>query len=435
MLLLLASCYFYMAFIPIFILILLFTIMLDYSMGILMENSNVRKKRLFLIISLLGNIGILCFFKYYNFFIDNINVILQAFDLPEYSLEKLGIILPIGLSIHTFQSISYSVEVYRGNQKAERHLGLFSLYVMFYPQLLAGPIERPQNLLPQLKREHHYDFENIKSGLMQMAFGFFKKVVIADRLAIYVNNAYADIDHQNSTSMVIASFFFTFQVYCDFSGYSDIAIGAARVMGIRLMQNFNAPYLAKTIKEFWQKWNISLTTWFRDYIYLPLGGSKNGPFRTNMNIMIIFLISGLWHGANWTFIAWGALNGLFLILAPYKDRLLIKYQSPPWIQRIITFSLISISLVFFRANSFSDTFLIFKQIFSLNFTFHIPQYLNSAEMLFSCLLIASLIFKEYYFLTVSTINTKRFYIQFSLLMVVCYFFGIFNSDQFLYFQF
>jgi D-alanyl-lipoteichoic acid acyltransferase DltB (MBOAT superfamily) len=257
-----------MYFVPIYIVILMGTIVIDYIAGIFIEKNEGKKRKAFLILSLIANIGVLAVFKYYNFFTENVNYI---FSLNNFSvkLPYLSILLPIGLSFHTFQAMSYTIEVYRGNQKAEYNFGIYALYVMFYPQLVAGPIERPQNVLHQFYEKHHFDYNNAVTGLRLMLWGMFKKVVIADRLSQTTDAVFNNPGEYSATSIFIATIFFSFQIYCDFSGYSDIAIGSARVMGYRLMLNFNRPYNAKTITEFWRRWHISLSTWFKDYLYIP----------------------------------------------------------------------------------------------------------------------------------------------------------------------
>ena len=302
-LLLISSCYFYMSFVPAYILILGFTIVIDYFAGILIEQSSGNKRNFYLILSIAANVGVLAIFKYYNFLNDNLTAILGDFGYQN-KIPYLSILLPIGLSFHTFQAMSYTIEVYRGHQKAERHFGIYSLYVMFYPQLVAGPIERPQNILPQMHAKHEFKYENVVEGLRLMLWGFFKKIVIADRLAIYVDAVYNNADKHSGITLITATVFFAFQIYCDFSGYTDIARGAARVMGYELMLNFRRPYLAKSIKEFWSRWHISLSTWFRDYLYIPLGGNRVPIPRWYLNLMIVFMISRLWHGAALTYIIW-----------------------------------------------------------------------------------------------------------------------------------
>jgi D-alanyl-lipoteichoic acid acyltransferase DltB (MBOAT superfamily) len=271
--LLFASCYFYMAFVPVYILILGGTIVVDYFAGIWLEKTKGAKKRSLLILSLFANIGVLAVFKYYNFLNDNLSGLLNSIGYHN-SIPSLSILLPIGLSFHTFQAMSYTIEVYRGHQKAEKHFGIYALYVMFYPQLVAGPIERPQNLLHQFYEKHYFKIERVIEGLKLMLWGFFMKLVVADRLAIYVNAAYNNPDKHTGPTLIVATIFFAFQIYCDFSGYSNIAIGAARVLGFKLMTNFNRPYFSRSIAEFWKRWHISLSTWFKDYLYISLGGNK-----------------------------------------------------------------------------------------------------------------------------------------------------------------
>ncbi|WP_242651764.1 MBOAT family O-acyltransferase [Ruminiclostridium cellulolyticum] len=269
-LLLISSCVFYMAFVPKYILILGVTIVVDYFAGIIIARMQGDNKRIFLIVSLITNIGMLFVFKYFNFFNENIKHLADFLNW-NYPISGLSIILPIGLSFHTFQSMSYIIEVYRGKQQPEKHFGIYALYVMYYPQLVAGPIERPQNMLWQFHTEHSFDAHRVSDGMKLMAWGLFKKVVIADNLALVVNSIYGNPTQVNGLSLVVATYFFAFQIYCDFSGYTDIARGASRVMGIELMQNFKRPYFSKTISELWKRWHISLSSWFSDYVYIPLG--------------------------------------------------------------------------------------------------------------------------------------------------------------------
>jgi alginate O-acetyltransferase complex protein AlgI len=356
--LLAASCYFYMAFIPVYILILFFTIGIDYVAGIMIESAEGRKRKLYLTASIIANVGVLAFFKYFNFLNANARAIAEVFHWP-YDIRSLNFILPIGLSFHTFQAMSYTIEVYRGRQKAERHLGIYALYVMFFPQLVAGPIERPQNLLHQFYEEHFFEYERVADGIRRMAIGLFMKVVIADRLSRYVNAVYSDVSDFKGLTLIIATVFFAIQIYCDFAGYSMMAIGAAEVMGFKLMNNFDRPYLSRSISEFWSRWHISLSTWFRDYVYIPLGGNRVAKPRWYYNLFVTFVLSGLWHGASWTFVIWGALNGFYLIFAlvtrDVRDRLVSAtgLASMPRFHAVlkvlITFTLSSIAWVFFRA--------------------------------------------------------------------------------------
>jgi len=371
--LLAASCYFYMAFIPVYILILGFTIVIDYFAGMLIENAEGRKRKLFLIASIFANVGVLAVFKYFNFLNANARAIAEVFHWP-YDLAPLSIVLPIGLSFHTFQAMSYTIEVYRGRHAAERHFGIFALYVMFFPQLVAGPIERPQNLLHQFYEKHSIEYERVVDGLRMMAWGLFMKVVIADRLARYVNAVYNEPTAAEGLTLVVATVFFAFQIYCDFAGYSLIAIGSAKVMGFRLMTNFDRPYLSRSISEFWSRWHISLSSWFRDYVYIPLGGNRVSPPKWYFNLFITFLLSGLWHGANWTFVIWGALNGFYLIFSLLTRDVRAAFvravglASRPTLHAMvsvaITFTLTCVAWVFFRADSVTDALHVFSAAFA-----------------------------------------------------------------------
>jgi alginate O-acetyltransferase complex protein AlgI len=444
LLLLIASCYFYMVFVPIYILILGFIIVIDFSAGLLIERYN-RHKKTFLILSLLVNIGTLGLFKYYNFFIQNFNKAFQFWHIDN-SFSLLDWALPIGLSFHTFQAMSYTIEVYRGRQEAEKHFGIYALYVMFYPQLVAGPIERPQNILHQFRENHTADWARIKSGLALMLQGFFKKIVIADRLAIVVDAAYSQPDSTNGLSLAIATIFYAFQIYCDFSGYSDIGIGAARVMGFRLMTNFNMPYLASSVTEFWQRWHISLSSWFRDYVYIPLGGNQVKTSRWIFNIAIVFLISGLWHGANWTFIVWGVLHGFYVIIEGFllKNKLYTSFfeKKDPLsifaisLKKVFVFLMICATWVFFRAQNIEQALFILRKIFfkiSIGNTLHTP--FNNVEMVFCVLLILGLLFSEKKGLKIPIEHNLYFWIYFFAGISFIYFFGIFSQTQFIYFQF
>jgi D-alanyl-lipoteichoic acid acyltransferase DltB (MBOAT superfamily) len=369
--LLIASCYFYMTFIPKYILILFFTILVDYTAGLLIDRSEGHARKLWLVTSIVANVGVLVFFKYFNFLNDTIRAIAPGISIHD-PIPALNIILPIGLSFHTFQSMSYTIEVYRKNQNAERNLGRFALYVMFYPQLVAGPIERPQNLLGQFAVEHRFCYERARSGLQLMAWGLFKKVVVADRAAVIVNMAYGDPATYSGKALLFATYLFAIQIYCDFSGYSDVAIGAARVMGFDLMRNFDQPYFSRSVAEFWRRWHISLSTWFRDYVYFPLGGNRVSLRRQLFNLMAVFSLSGLWHGANWTYVIWGALNGLYLSASLLTTSIRYRFVQVSGLYRIpqllgavrlfVTFHLIAIAWVFFRASSLRSAIFILRSI-------------------------------------------------------------------------
>ena len=371
--LLMASCYFYMAFIPVYIAVLLALIIIDYTMGILIEGAEGRLRKWYLLASILSTCGVLFIFKYYDFFNANLSQLAESFHW-NYPLESLSLILPIGLSFHTFQSLSYVIEVYRKNILAQRHFGLYALYVMFFPQLVAGPIERPYNLLPQFYQKHDFDCARVIGGMKRMAWGMFQKVVIADRLAILVNQVYNHPAQYQGLSLVAATIFFAFQIYCDFGGYSNIAVGAGEVLGFRLMPNFRRPYSSRSIPEFWKRWHISLSSWFRDYLYIPLGGSRAVKSRWAFNILITFLISGFWHGANWTFMIWGALHGFYYLCSVwtrgFRENAVraLRLDQIPWlhhgIQTAVTFGLICFAWIFFRANSLHDAQYIVSHVLS-----------------------------------------------------------------------
>lgn len=358
--LLAASVYFYMCFVPKYVLILAGTILVDFVAGLLIEGSSGRRRKGWLVLSLAANVGVLAVFKYWNFLASIGNGILDRAgnDAP---IPLLGILLPIGLSFHTFQSMSYTIEVYRGAQRAERRLGIFALYVMFYPQLVAGPIERPQNLLHQFDEPHRFDYERATSGLKLMAWGLVKKMVVADRLAGMVNGVYAAPESANAVALFLATFLFAYQIYCDFSGYSDIARGSAEVMGFTFMKNFDRPYAARSLAEFWRRWHISLSTWFRDYVYFPLGGNRRGKWTAARNALVVFMISGLWHGASWNFVVWGALHGLASavesLTSGRRRRALASLgvaedsRGLDVLRHVTTFAFVCVTWVFFRAAS------------------------------------------------------------------------------------
>ncbi len=449
LLLLSASCLFYMAFIPYYILILGGTIVIDYFAGILIEGAkNAKQRRNFLFLSLVANIGVLAVFKYYNFFIQNVDALTHFFGFSPH-IPYLSIILPIGLSFHTFQAMSYTIEVYRGNFKAERHFGIYALYVMFFPQLVAGPIERPQNILPQLRKKNDVDYQRIVSGLKMMLWGFFKKIVIADRLAVIVNYAYNSPGTYDGFSLLIATYFFSFQIYCDFSGYSDIAVGAAKVMGYDLMENFRIPYISKSIKEFWERWHISLSSWFRDYLYIPLGGNRVKKWKWYYNLFIVFIISGFWHGANWTFIVWGALHGSYLIISMFLSTILKKYfQMKSMVknsfQVILTFHLAAFAWIFFRAKNMHEAKIIIYKITHINtYAFKNIHLLDNVKI-YTLLITTGLLFVFVLldssmdsFIKNRTYISNKFFrlVIFATILAVMIIFGYFGRTDFIYFQF
>ncbi len=428
--LLIASCYFYMVFKPIYLLILVAVILIDFFAGIQIEKSKINK-RLWLILSLVSNIGILVFYKYFNFLNENITELLGCFHIQN-AIPALKVILPIGLSFHTFQAMSYTIEVYRGKQKSTRNILQYSLYVMYFPQLVAGPIERPQHLLPQLKNPIYFNYANIIEGLFRIACGFFKKVVIADRLALFVDPVFDHIKTSNGLSVLLATIFFAFEILCDFSGYTDIAIGISKMMGINLVENFKNPYMSTSFREFWGRWHISLSTWFRDYVYIPLGGNKTGAAKWIFIILIVFFLSGLWHGARWSFVIWGLLHGSLLIMErPLQKRIKISAI----INGIIVFIGVCFAWIFFRVKEVKDAFMAIRYLFKMSIHDQLPNTFNATELVFSFLLIVGLLFTE---TALKRARLKNYAVLISLtaiLFLASYLFGEFNFKQFIYFQF
>ena len=394
--LLVASCVFYMWFVPKYILILLVTIVIDYSAGLLMERygNQPRKKKTFLVISIASTLAVLLIFKYLNFITENLDHLCASLGMETHLMTH--IILPIGLSFHTFQSMSYVIEVYRGHQKAERHFGYYSLYVMFFPQLVTGPIERPGNLLRQLHEEKQFDYENISKGMRLILYGFFVKMVVADHLGEYVDEVYGHLDEYNSLSVWGVMAFYSFQIYCDFFGYSTIALGCAKLMGYDISDNFRSPYLSKNIAEFWHRWHISLSTWFRDYVYIPMGGSHVKFGRWAFNIMVVFVLSGIWHGAAWTFLLWGFAHGLLHIVEKLLRRNAKPVESQSKARKWIidglcilkTFVLVTLFWVMFRATDFEHLKTIFVTAFT-NFDGGIQMSVKPKMWIFLALFILS----------------------------------------------
>jgi len=442
-LLLAASYYFYMSWQWEYAGLLATSTLVDYFVSRKMDGLQSKKSKLpFLILSIITNIGILAVFKYFNFFIDNINEVLG--DQNQFS--AINVLLPMGISFYTFQTLAYTVDVYRGKQRAEKHFGKFALYVSFFPQLVAGPIERASNLLGQFKLfDYEFDSNRILIGLKKMLWGFFKKLVIADRLAIYVNEAYNYPQEQSGVNLLIATYFFAIQIYCDFSGYTDIAIGAARIFGIDLKENFRFPYFAKNIRAFWSRWHISLSTWFRDYVYIPLGGNRHGMGRMYLSIAIVFLVSGFWHGANWTFIVWGALHGIYymIYLAMVKLRWFKGIESSKvasFFSGLFLFNIVVFAWIFFRANSLDDAFIIISRIIDLDtwsaFSLTLPGF-GIWSLALSVFTIAFMILTEVFYFRKNDNNTKPNYslafaaILLGLIIII----GKFDGQDFIYFQF
>lgn len=434
-LLLMASCYFYMAFKPIYILILASTIVIDYFAGLALEKeASPFRKKAYLIISLIANIGILVVFKYWNFLAYNFNGVFHFLQLP-HQIPFLEIVLPIGLSFHTFQAMSYTIEVYRGNQKAERHFGIYALYVMFYPQLVAGPIERPQNVLNQFHLTQKFSYSGFKTGLFLIMIGLFKKVFIADRLGGYVDSYYDNINHLSFIPTASAIIFYSFQIYCDFSGYSSIAMGTAKCLGFNLMVNFNKPYQASTVTEFWRRWHISLSTWFRDYLYIPLGGNRVTKWKMMRNTSIVFLLSGIWHGANWTFVVWGAIHALLLILENQFLGSKVRSIKPSLCRQIVVFVTVATAWIFFRSQDFGQAYQVLKMFVAFDINTNINQVcaLLSPLNTILCWLCIPLVF----IIDNTRMSTFRkkpitYLVTATLLIIIL---GKSNESAFIYFQF
>ncbi|MCB0163994.1 MAG: MBOAT family protein [Anaerolineae bacterium] len=374
-LLLAASYYFYAAWKAEYVLLLVAATLIAYGAALQMARTERRSVRLtLLLISVLSNLAILLVFKYFNFFSDSLRAVLAQANIF-YDNPLFEVLLPVGISFYTFQIIGYSIDVYRGRLEPERHLGYFALFIAFFPQLVAGPIERAAHMLPQFRQRFELDAARLTGGLQLVLWGLFKKVVIADRLGLYVDAVYNQPTTYAGWPILVATFFFAFQIYCDFSGYTDIALGLARMMGFNLMQNFKQPYFATSPVDFWRRWHISLSTWFRDYLYIPLGGNRVAVGRWYVNLFIVFLVSGLWHGASWTFVIWGGLHGLYVIaeVATQRARTTLAKRLglnrwPGLVtagSRFFTFALICLTWLFFRANSVEEAAVLLMRLFQL----------------------------------------------------------------------
>ncbi len=454
-LLLLASYYFYMCWKPEYIVLIMASTLVDYYAGLRMGKIKAKSKRKkYLILSIIVNLGILAGFKYFNFFGESVNLLFNQVNIF-YQVPTFQVLLPVGISFYTFQTMSYSIDIYRGITKPEHHLGKFALFVSFFPQLVAGPIERSNHLLPQIHRKKTFDSQMVISGLKLMLWGFYKKVVIADRIGIYVSSVYENPTEHTGVPVILATALFAFQLYCDFSAYTDIARGSARIMGYDLMVNFKRPLIAKSITDFWQRWHISLTTWFRDYLFFALPAKKNNKILNWMlqrNILITYLLMGLWHGANWTFIVFGLIHAFYIIFGSltkrYRDTLnqWIGLQKVPAFFNLysilVTFGLLCFSLFFFRANSISDSFMLISR--SLHFGNIIESFidvLKNREVVFVILNIIVLLWAEQVHARknlIELIANKPVIIRWSIYLGFIFFiliFGMINQQEFIYFQF
>lgn len=451
-LMLAASYYFYMSWNAKYVFLILFTTIISYAAAILLEKTErLRNKKWILVGTTVACLGVLFFFKYFNFVSESVTAVFRLFAI-QMNPVLLNLLLPVGISFYTFQTLSYVIDVYKGDVKAEHHFGYYAAFISFFPQLVAGPIERTNNLLPQIKAEHKFDYDQATYGLKLMAWGYFKKIVIADTLSQFVSKVYDAPQGFSGFALVLATVFFTLQIYCDFSGYSDIAIGTAKLLGINLMTNFKSPYFSQSIKEFWSRWHISLSTWFRDYVYIPLGGSRVGKIRHAVNLLITFLVSGLWHGANWTFVIWGGIHGLGQVIENAivpKNKLKEKSKGGAWIIRVLfVFAFASFAWIFFVSNSLGDAGYVIKHAFD-GITTPVAYLKNGfvdiglGKMRFLVVLFEVFLLGIYDYISlkydcINEISKKpvlvRYFVYLSILFIILYFKASVQAE-FVYFQF
>lgn len=458
--LLLASYYFYMCWNPKYAVLIFISTAVTFLSGILIDKAKTVKGKKWVVFgSFAINLLILLWFKYFYFVMNNINAVRAFLNLSLYK-PKFDIILPVGISFYTFQALSYTADVYRGDVEPEKNFFRYALFVSFFPQLVAGPIERSKNLLSQVNEEHHFDYLRVRKGLLVMLWGFFLKLVIADRAAILVNAVYDNIPAFGGAEIALATICFAVQIYCDFASYSLIAIGSAEVMGFKLMQNFKTPYFATSIADFWRRWHISLSTWFRDYLYIPLGGNRKGTVRKYLNLMIVFLVSGLWHGASWHFVIWGAIHGVYQVVGGITENtrqkmrktLKIGEKNPVYLlfRRIVTFVLVCFAWIFFRSPDMSASAEAIRRIFSgfdslsldriIGLGLDFPNIIVLASAVLILFAVSVLEHKKGgVFKSLEKINFAVRWTAYLVLLFVVLIFGIygpeFNASQFIYFQF
>ncbi|TKG95423.1 MBOAT family protein [Puteibacter caeruleilacunae] len=433
--LLIASYYFYMNWEPVYAILIFFSSLTTYLVAqkIGSTTNNSFRKGL-LVGNLVVNFGILFVFKYYNFLTESIFEALQLFGM-RMQIPKFQLLLPVGISFYTFQAIGYTIDVYRKSISVEKRFVNYMLFVSFFPQLVAGPIERAKNLLPQFRTQYDFDYERAISGIKQMLWGFFMKVVVADRVSIYVDAVFDNYSNHSGSSLLLASLLFAIQIYCDFAGYSNIAIGAARIMGFDLMENFRRPYFATSFKEFWKRWHISLSTWFGDYVYIPLGGNRVTKTRHYRNLVITFLVSGMWHGANWTFLMWGGLHGIYLIGELLAKSFFLKLGRVfNWFVTIVG---VVLGWIFFRAESIDVAFSVIHRILFKQG----PLFLDKTTLSYGFLGVIILLLKDFidefysdFAITIGQNTIARYAYVLSLTCAILLI-GVFNGGQFIYFQF
>ncbi len=428
-----------------FLSLIVFSSVMDYTIGIYLGKTDTKSKRkLLLIISLVANLGLLGVFKYYNFFVESFIDLFQSFGI-QLQYESLKIILPVGISFYTFQTLSYTLDVYKRKLDPTKDAIAFFAFVSFFPQLVAGPIERASNLLPQFTRQRKFELDSAKDGMRQILWGLFKKIVIADNCAKTVNYIFGNYEDIHGPVLFLGAVFFAFQIYCDFSGYSDIAIGTARLFGFKLMRNFAFPYFSRDIAEFWRRWHISLSTWFRDYLYIPLGGSRVNNWLKLRNIMVVFVVSGFWHGANWTFVTWGALNAIYFLPlfltkknrqyldTPAEGRLFPTFRE--FYNMSFTFILTCFAWIFFRANTITDAFGYIKNMFVLKEMSFSLMYFKYLPILLLFVAIEWIQRDKQHALEIDSKPVYFRWISYFAIMLVIFFLGVSNSSDFIYFQF
>ncbi len=455
LLLLIASYFFYMCWKAEYVILIMISTLVDYFAALKMGQMTSRKKKKpYLVLSILVNLGMLVGFKYLNFFTESTNMLFREFNIDQ-QWPLFNILLPVGISFYIFQSLSYTIDVYRGSVQPEKHAGKFALYVSFFPQLVAGPIERSANLLPQVNHPLAFDQQRMVSGLKLMLWGFFKKVVIADRLGMFVNNVYENPSEFTGLPVILATVLFAFQLYCDFSGYTDIARGSARIMGYDLMINFNRPLVARSLRDFWNRWHISLTTWFRDYLLYSLPyikGKKIIMGKLYRNLVITYLVMGFWHGAAWTFIIFGLFHGVLLVLETITERQRnwffekTRINDLPVIKTTLsiltTFAILTFSLVFFRAGSLGDSWMLMSNAFDFSgFGASIQDISRDYELLFGMLMVIFLLIAEYLhekYDLVRMISARHVVLRWPVYIGFVFFvllFGVLHKQVFIYFQF
>ncbi|WP_209732500.1 MBOAT family O-acyltransferase [Methanococcus voltae] len=441
---------------PAYIVLIILSTVISYITALKMGKISEKEDRKpYLYMSLILNLGLLFVFKYYNFFSDSTVSIFQYLNLPVY-LPTFDLLLPVGISFYTFQALSYTIDVYRGVKEPEKHFGIYALYVSFFPQLVAGPIERSTHLLPQFREKYKFDYDKTVSGLRLILWGFFLKLAIADNVAPVVNAIYNNVYEYTGIPLILATILFAYQIFCDFAGYSYIAIGSARILGFDLMDNFKSPYMSKSFSEFWKRWHISLSTWFRDYLYIPLGGNRVSKLRHSLNLFIVFLVSGLWHGANWTFIIWGSIHGAYLVIENTIRQLLagkeLKSNILLDILKVMTvFSFVSFAWIFFRANNISDALYVCTHLFTDIFSTSVPQLAEDLSNIglgtYSSLkIVSAILILEFIHISqnIKENNPIKFkilsntYLRWSIYYFIIFWVlinGAFQSSEFIYFQF